>query len=206
MIKINKENEPTSWKLYKNTPDVIYQATTDLRVALLAEQGFICAYCMRTIPVKDIGNIETSRIDHIQCRTDNPELELEYTNMVICCPGFIDGNEHCDKSKGNSPISLPLFNINLQNSISYSSKDGTIKSLNKTWSQEINSIIKLNNKRLKNNRLQTLDGIRYALEKRKWKKADLENKLLEVSNFDIDGRQKQYCGIVIWYLQKKLRI
>ena len=130
MIKINKGNAPASWTQYRNTPGVVYQATDDLRLALLSEQGYICAYCMRTIPVKDLGNNETSRIDHIKCRADHPDLELEYTNMVICCPGFIDGNEHCDKSKGNSSISLPLFNFTLQNSITYSSKDGTIKSSN----------------------------------------------------------------------------
>lgn len=148
MIKINKRNEPPSWTQYRNTSGVAYQATEDLRQALLAEQGYICAYCMRRIPVKDPGNKETTRIDHIQSRAANPNLELEYSNIVICCPGFIDSKEHCDKSKGNSTITFPLFNINLQNSISYSSKDGSIKSSNPDWDSEINKIVRLNNNRL----------------------------------------------------------
>jgi len=142
---------------------------------------------MRTNPVRDLGNRETTRIDHIQSRTDNPDLELDYSNMVICWPGFIDGNDHCDKSKGNSTISFPLFNINLQNSITYSSKEGTIKSSNLIWDSEINKIVRLNNNRLKFNRLQSLEGLRAVLEKKKWKTSELEDKLVFLSNPDSNG-------------------
>jgi uncharacterized protein (TIGR02646 family) len=205
MITINKRNEPASWTQYRSTPGVAYQATEELRQALLVEQGFICAYCMRRIPVKDSGNIETTRIDHIKSRTDNPNLELDYGNMVICCPGFIDSNEHCDKSKGDSEITFSLFNINLQKSISYSSKDGSIKSSNPVWDSEIKDIVRLNNNRLKLNRLQTLDGLRSALEKGKWRTSELETKLILLSNPDDKGKFTPYCGISIWYLKKKLR-
>ncbi len=99
MIKINKQNEPASWSQYRFTPGVPYQANEELRQALLTEQGFICAYCMRKIPVTDFSQRESTRIDHIKSRFNYSNLELEYENLVICCPGFIDGYEHCDKSK-----------------------------------------------------------------------------------------------------------
>ena len=206
MIKINKRNEPAAWTQYRCTPGVLYQASEELRQALLNEQGFICAYCMRKIQVVDFGHRESTRIDHIQSRANYPHLELDYGNLVICCPGFIDGYEHCDKSKGAQSITFPLFNINLQNSISYSSKDGSIKSSNRTWDSEINEIVRLNNSRLKFNRLQSLDGLRKALEKRKWRNSELEAKLVLLSNPDNNGKLGSYCGISIWYLKRKLRI
>ena len=205
MIKINKGNEPTSWRVYRLTPGVAYQATEELRDALLKDQGYICAYCMRVIPVRDTGNPETSRIEHIKCRDRYEELELDYNNMVICCPGIIDGTEHCDKSKGNQDISFNLFHPAFQDSISYSSKDGKIKSSNAVWDNEINQKLQLNNNRLKYNRQYALDGIRSLLEKKKWRRAELESKLREWSVPDQDGKLKTYCGVVIWYLEKKLR-
>lgn len=205
MIRINKRNEPAAWSRYGNTPGAVYQAIPELRDALLAEQGCICGYCMRQIPVKDMDSYETSRIEHIQCRERYPARELDYSNMVICCPGFINGTEHCDKSKHNQDISFSPFDPNVEISISYSSKDAEIKSSNAIWNNEMNSILYLNNPLLKYNRAEALDGARIILEQRKWHKAELVSKLQEWTNFDQNGQRKAYCGIVIKYLQKKIR-
>ena len=205
MITINKDNEPVAWTAYRNTPGATYQAIEPLRTALLVEQGYICAYCNRDIPVTKSENRETSRIEHIQCRENYPQRQLDYYNMVVCCPGFIDSTEHCDKSKKNHNISFTPFNPAVQQSISYGSKEADIKSSNGTWDNEINTILKLNNKLLKKNRNETLDGVRAVLDKKKWSRAQIENKLLEWSNKDNEGKYKPYCGIVIWYLEKKLR-
>lgn len=66
MIKISKRNEPPSWTQYRSTPGVAYQANEELRQALLVEQGFICAYYMRRILVKDSGNIENMNLKNDQ--------------------------------------------------------------------------------------------------------------------------------------------
>jgi hypothetical protein len=58
---------------------------------------------------------------------------------------------------------------------------------------------------LKINRFQTLKGVRAILEKKKWKKAQLEIKLKDWSTISDKGKMKPYCGIVIWYLEKKLK-
>ncbi len=210
MIVINKRPEPEEWKAKRLTPGFVYEAIPELRQALLKEQGYICAYCMRKIPVKDKTESETSKIEHIKSREqgkkEQDKSELDYDNMVICCPGNINGEAHCDKSKGSSSIKIPIFNAALQNSISYSSKDGELKSSNTTWNDEINQILCLNNSILKLNRSQTLTGIIEIITKRKWKKAELENKLTEWAEFDGKKEEfrKPYCGIVIWFLQKKL--
>ena len=162
---------------------------------------------MREIPVakKDPGLSETSKIEHIKCREHHADLQLDYNNMVICCPGYINGEEHCDKSKDNSDISFNLFLPALQSSISYSSKDGSIKSSNQQWNDEISSILSLNNSMLKINRKDVLDGVIMALEKKKWRPAEISSKLESWKSKDTKGKMKPYCGIVIWFLERRLK-
>jgi uncharacterized protein (TIGR02646 family) len=206
MIKIDKGDEPLAWTQKKQTPGFIeYEPIPQLRDALLAEQGYICAYCMREIPVKDRAIRETSKIEHVKSRTQYPNLQLDYTNMVICCPGFLNAEDHCDKLKKGASVTFSLFNDLLPDSISYSSKEGTIKSSNPTWNNEINTILNLNNKILAANRFQVLEGIKAVLEKKKWRRAKIEEKFHEWSNPNNAGKLKPYSGIVIWYLKRKIR-
>ena len=205
MIRINKGHEPAEWTDYRETPGAVYHAIPELRDALLTEQGYLCAYCMRRIPAKAPDNSDTARIEHIQPRKSHADRQLDYTNMVICCPGFINSSEHCDKSKKSQEISFTPFNIHVQNSITYSTKDGTLQSSDAGWNTEMNDVLCLNNNLLKINRSQVLEGIRAILEKKKWKRAELENQLHHWSNPNADGKRSPYCGIVIWYLEKKLR-
>ncbi|KAA6337781.1 hypothetical protein EZS27_014164 [termite gut metagenome] len=109
MKKIDKGAEPQEWEEYRNTPGATYQSIPPLREALFREQGYICAYCMRRIPCKDTNSNEDIRIDHIKCREKYPNLQLDYRNMVICCPGAINNDFHCDKKKGASDISFTPF-------------------------------------------------------------------------------------------------
>ncbi len=206
MIKINKGNEPASWTQKKETPGFTqYEPTDDLRKSLLKEQGYICAFCMRQIPVADKGVNEKSKIEHLKSRHEHPDLQLDYNNMVVCCPGFINGNPHCDKSKDRASVTFSLFDNLFPNTIRYSIKNGTIISTNTTWNNEINDILNLNNAMLAYNRKYVLDGIKVVIDNKKWKKAKIEEKLEEWAKFDKNGKLKPYCGIVIWYLKKKLR-
>ena len=124
MILINKNQEPKEWTEYCSTPGVTYQSIPELVDALLKEQGYICAYCMRRIPTKDKieGKLtsEDHRIEHIKCRENHEDLQLKYNNMLICCPGHIGEDEHCDRKKGNQERSmskrLPLTLVSFQKS------------------------------------------------------------------------------------------
>jgi hypothetical protein len=54
MRRIEKNIEPREWTEYRLTQDnPPYESKLELRESLLKEQGYICAYCMRRIPVKD---------------------------------------------------------------------------------------------------------------------------------------------------------
>jgi len=209
MIQIHKNpgNEPQTWIDYKNTPGVDYAPQSDLRNALLVEQGHICAFCMRRLPLskRDPNEADFSKIAHLLTRTNHPERKFDFENMVLCCAGNINGDSHCDKSQGATDITLPLFSPSLQSSISYGSYTGEIKSAHNTWDSQIKNDLQLNNALLQLNRLETLNGVRQLLEKKKWRKAKIKEKLREWTNVDNDGRLKPYCGIIVWYLAKKLK-
>ena len=209
MIQIHKDlnNEPATWIAYKITPGVDYASHIDLRNALRDEQGHICAFCMRRVPQtkRDPNEAEFSKIAHLFTRTNHPDRKFNFDNMVLCCAGNINGEAHCDKSQGPTDVTLPLFGPQLQASISYNSYTGEIKSSNNNWHNQICDVLKLNNSLLKLNRLETLNGIRKILENKKWKKSKIQEKLNEWSGMNNQQMLKPYCGIVIWYLEKKLR-
>lgn len=212
MIKITKGKEPTEWTKNKNTPGIDYENAdkTALRQALLEEQGGLCGYCMRRI--KYIDKVVTdTRIEHLKPRAlslkqNRPEETLSYTNMILCCNGDIDndGNAHCDRRKGEQEISFTPFDDAFIKTISYSSMDGRIKSSNKQYDEEFNTILNLNHPRLAANRHKTLEGLVSALGKGKWKKTAIEQKL-EIFRSKTNGEYREYCGVVIWYLTKKLK-
>lgn len=210
MKKITKSHEPKEWTEYRLTPGVKYNPIPELREALLKEQGYLCAYCMRRIPTQDGNSNETSRIEHLKSRRNHPELQLDYSNMVICCPGAIDGvNFHCDKLKGENDVSFNIFDEHFISTISYSSKDGTIRSSNKIYNKEMNVLLNLNHPSLKLNRYHVLRGVIEVLKKQSkktdWNSAIINKMLEKWSQKDGEGFYKPYCGIVQWFLNKKLQ-
>ena len=125
--------------------------------------------------------------------------------MVICCPGAINNNFHCDKLKGDKDITIPIFEDHFVQTIEYDTSDGKIKSTNPTWNHEINSILNLNNKLLKRNRKEVIAAITSILNKTNpWKKSSIQKIINEWDNIDIHGDYKPYNGIVVWYLKKNL--
>lgn len=213
MIKITKGKEPIEWTEVRNTPGVTYEDAPkdELRKSLLNEQGGLCAYCMRRVSFIP-GTTTTTRIEHIKPRTlsieeGRGEETLSYHNMILCCDGDIDGNKnfHCDKSKGDQTIGFNPFDQAMIDTISYSSKDGTIKSSNPDYDKEFNEILNLNHPRLEANRLAVIKGLVIEIGRKKWKKKDLVDRLHYYSNNTANGQLHAYCGVVIWYLNKKLR-
>lgn len=208
MRKIVKQKEPKEWTEYRLTPGVEYRPIPELRDALLKEQGYICAYCMRRIPVKDRNSNETTRIDHKLSRKNHPELQLNYTNMAICCPGAIDNDFHCDKLKEENDITFDLSDDRFFETISYSSKDGEIKSSDEEYNRQMNRLLNLNHSLLKRNRLGTLRGVIAMMNKENrkgWTAADIRRMIEIWDNKDSDGQYKPYNGIVLWFLNKRLR-
>lgn len=58
---------------------------------------------------------------------------------------------------------------------------------------------------VKLNRFYVLDGVIKAISKNKdWRKRGINNQLEKFINKDKENKFPPYCGIVIWYLRKKL--
>jgi len=199
MIKIIKVREPSEWTEHRTTPGAEYEAKPALRNSLLDEQGFICAYCMRRI------TYENSIIEHIKCRSKRPDLSMNYDNMVICCQGNINDEDHCDKLKHDSDIAFSPFEDVFIDSLSYETKNGKIKSSNTQWQDELESILNLNNSLLKLNRQAVIEGVIGVLAKKGYTLHQLSSQFNEWKNPDKNHKKKEYCGIVIWYIGKKLR-
>lgn len=206
MIQIDKGLEPVQWTARKATPGFTqFEPISELRDALLEEQGYICAYCMRRIPVKDVKVDASSKIEHIKSQEDRPDLQLNYANMAICCPGNMNDEAHCDKLKCSNSVSFNLHTSALQRSIAYDSLDGSISSSNHTWNEEINEILNLNHGLLKANRREALESIIVLMNAAGWTTHAINAKLKQWRQRNAEGKYYQFCGIVIWYLEKKLR-
>lgn len=205
MIQISKRLEPVEWTEKKATPGFTeYEPIAELRDALLLEQGYICAYCMRRIPAKDVKVDATSKIEHIKSQEDRPDLQLNFANMAICCPGNLNDEAHCDKLKGGNSVSFNLHTPALQQSIAYSSLDGSIRSSNNIWNSEMTELLNLNHELLKANRKETLWGVIEYLNTGVWTTQSINNKLKQWKQLNAEGKYYQFCGIVIWYLNKKI--
>lgn len=214
MIKITKGTEPAGWSVVRSTPGMTYEdAPKDsLRLALLQEQGGLCAYCMRRIKYTK-GELTSTRIEHLKPRAlsiaEGKRYEtLAYDNMVLCCDGDIDGNGtfHCDRSKGDQSISFKLFDQAVIDTISYSSNKGTIKSSNLDYDRDFNEILNLNHPKLEISRLAAIKGLVTELGRKKiWKKKDLIDKLNYYSTLKANGKLHEYCGVIIWFLNKKIK-
>jgi hypothetical protein len=125
--------------------------------------------------------------------------------MDICCPVNLNDSPHCDKLKGRNSISFNLHTQTLQQSIEYASKDGLIRSTNTTWNKEMNELLNLNHTMLKANRKEALWGVIGYLNTANWTTQTVNNKLNQWRQLNAEGKYFEFCGIIIWYLQKKLK-
>lgn len=212
-MNIRKSAEPKEWTKYKNIPGVQFSGIPALQESLYREQGYLCAYCERRIPVRDKMSTEDHRIEHWHCRDKYPNEVFSYGNLLMCCPGQIGGGEsYCDVRKGNDIIELSPLKKECTDSIRYSS-DGTILSSNARWDKELNEKLKLYHEILKRNREQTLRGVIEGINSKRgkgvsWTQKDVKEQLEKWSNKHDDGNGHAvyypFHGIVVCFLKKKL--
>lgn len=167
MRKIDKINPPARFIEYiqlRNPEDPSYIPSFDamdtaikeaLKLSLLNEQGWICAYCQ-----EQISNLRKAKIEH-HCEqaicngVTGQDKRLDYKNLfAVCFGGRGTSNLHCDASKSNFnlhsglPIEInPLVKPHIDG-IKYSTT-GRISSTNNRHHNELNTILNLNCERLK---------------------------------------------------------
>jgi len=209
MIFIKKGKEPHSLTEYKKQPHAFYDNCNkdDIRESLLREQGYLCAYCMRRI-TKAHMKIEhwypESKLDVAEC--------MDYSNMLGCCVGHKDhydrAGDTCDTHKGDAEITLTPLNNDHIAKIKYRTGTGEIYSDDPVIEHDLNVTLNLNCKeqQLKENRKAVLKTIQNQIQKKgtlsraKWAKI-----LKMYTSVDSEGQRKEYAGIAIWYINRKLK-
>lgn len=213
MIYIKKEKEPESLTVYKKQKYAYfdgYKDKDDIRKNLLKEQGYLCAYCMRRISIKHM------KIEHWYPEIDLTELEtLDYRNMLGCCEGHIEGtkgnDDTCDSQKGNIHIVVNPLDKNTLRHIKYRSATGLIYSDDADIEKDLNVTLNLNSERhmLMINRKRLLDQVIMELRKLQksgiWSEKILRKIRQKYEDKDAFGMKKEYAGIVIWYIDKRLK-
>ncbi|MBR8823049.1 hypothetical protein IX293_001314 [Fusobacterium necrophorum] len=204
MILIKKKIPPHSFTEYKNQPTSSFdELPTDikqeLRLSLLKEQGYICAYCM-----KRISEETDVKIEHYKPKSLYPMEELNYKNLLAVCDGGIGTplkRQTCDTQKGSQELS---FNPQNESDVStiFFSRNGKIYSSNPIFQTEFDTILNLN------------DQYGYLIKNRHKALITFQKKISKMNNSQIGNYYKwlkenstekklEYLGIILWYLSKK---
>ncbi len=210
-IHKNTQNEPPSLEDCRTTPGSNFDSCNknDMRVALIEEQGNVCAYCNQRINNEtDEKGKQKMKIEHWEPR--NSANEMQWNNLLGVCLGNLGSPskiQHCDTKKGNTSIQISPLNQSLLNQIKYRA-NGEIYSENKNLNIDLSETLNLNFPLLVNQRKAVLNSIRINIKqtfrKRKVTTAFLNTEIRrweERSN----GKFNPFCDIAVFYLNNKLR-
>ncbi len=212
MRAIMKDAEPQSLLTHRKTSHCDYDNYAykdELRNALVTEQHGLCCYCMGRIS----PDSNTMKIEHWQCQTTYPNQQLTYRNLLGACKGG-EGqpfhSQHCDTRKGDDEI---LWNPadpthSIETRIRYE-PNGTIRSNNKTFDNQLNQILNLNLPILKANRSRVLDAV---LEWWKRKGGGRKGRPMNRDDFVRKrnqyasgvGKLQPYCQVTVWWLEQRI--
>lgn len=203
-------NEPKSLKEHRSTPGAIYNDCNkpDIRQALLKEQGYICAYCMQRIDEEvDEDGLPITRIEHYEAQSGEKGeyLRLNFMNMLAVCTGdrgLADDLLHCDKSRGNTPLTIDPRHKNCEHDIRYS-PDGKIYSNKQEINKDLDEILHLNTPYLKNGRKTAMTVAKNNLKS--WNEGNIKQEINKWEQLNKRGKFQPFCQAAIYYLNKKLQ-
>lgn len=213
MFYIEKDREPNSLTKYKKSKDAYFDGfdkKDDIRQSLLNEQGYLCAYCMRLI-----NNVDEVTIEHYypQSKT-NVKMGLDYKYMLGVCKlnkNCAYKNQTCDAHRGNKPLTINPWLHSSISAISYNQMTGDIYSDDADINTDLTITLNLNcvNARLSLNRKAALDSMKkYILKQHKtglWSDTLLNKIRRQYLSKDEYGKYKPYIGILLWYINKKIK-
>lgn len=215
MKAVTKGNEPVSLTQHRANQPAFYSnlPKDDTRASLLADQGHICCYCMRRIP--ESGKTPGTKIEHFLCQEKYPQEELSYENMLLACLGNEGLPKHlqtCDTRKGSSAFMCSPCNLarNIEDLIKYKA-NGEIYSDDDTLNTELETVLNLNVKQLKENRRVVYETVQTRIRNkvRQHRTKQLQKGFLEAEkrkwlNLD-NGKYKEFCMVGVYVIYKKLK-
>lgn len=180
-----------------------------LRRSLLEEQGNICCYCQKSID-------ETcSAIEHIKCKDEYPEYELNYNNLLASCLGGQTERVgkskrdkrtipiYCDAIKDNNDIYVSPLDKDCESRFSYG-PEGEIYCYDEDIdAKETIRILNLDCSTLRNLRKAAINV--YKNEQNQFPdKADIPKIVEKLLQRNDDGRFDGFCVVVASFLKKFL--
>jgi uncharacterized protein (TIGR02646 family) len=113
MIRFAKGPAPARLTALATTPTMTWAGLgaadrQPIREALIRDQGALCAYCQRRIRAEadQTTGVNRMRIEHWDARSDSPNDQLRWGNMLGVCVGTAALERHCDTSRGNRVLFL----------------------------------------------------------------------------------------------------
>ncbi len=224
MIVIQRGREPNSLLAFrKQNPDADYEkdmptdVLKDIRQQMWEEQGHLCAYCMKKIAVpRDV------RVEH--CIPRHPQNEIEYDKkatldfkwMLGVCygnslkKGVKPEDTICDAHRGNIELTINPFDILSVRKIKYKT-DGSIYSDDADINKDVTETLNLNCQAV--SLPQTRKNVLMAEKNRiarKCKGKSQDAYIHELKRtYEKLVRERNlipYCGIIISWLEEKLKI
>lgn len=208
-IRKDISNQPASLTEVQSTPGATFDDCNknDIRQALLEEQGYICAYCMRRIDdQRDKKGRPRVFIEHYITQSEDRPSSLSYVNMLGVCDGN-DGYpghlQHCDRSRRNVPLTIDPRSGRCEALIKYTN-GGEIYSNDPDVNNDLDKTLNLNKPRyLVEGRRIAIDQARKNLKT--WNEGEIRRAINRWSEMNQDGRFPEFCQAAIYYLTKKLR-
>jgi uncharacterized protein (TIGR02646 family) len=208
---IAKGQEPPSLTAHRQTPHCDYDNYTgkdDLRAALVAEQRGLCCYCMGRIE----GTPEKMKIEHWRCQSDSPEEQLKYRNLLGACLGGHGKpaiHQHCDTRKADRALCWNPANPehHVESRVKYE-LDGSIRSDDAEFDEQLDRVLNLNMKHHKNSRIAMSRAIQEWWQCEKARRRDrlpretIQRKREEYAT--ANGPLRPYCQVAIWLLDQRL--
>lgn len=222
MIVIQRGKEPASLLQYrKSSPLACYEELParpreDIRRQMWEEQRGLCAYCMRHIRHPKDVRIEHYQARHTESGCRSQAETLNYRFMLGVCYGNSIGNDikkenmTCDAHRGNQPLAINPYDIHSIRKIRYTS-DGYITSDDNEIKKDVEETLNLNSQASslpENRRHVLLQAKRKIQELCKGKSHHAYLTLLEriYQEYTEKRNLTPYCGIVIAWLEKQLKI
>jgi hypothetical protein len=200
-----------------------------LRVSLLEEQKYLCAYCMQRIydnPLKTSIEHWKTRQDYNKEVTDCLEKQdligarkasegsLDYQNLIAVCEGKTLGDPeclfHCDTKRGekNPKLTVNPTDKRTVHLIKYA-KNGTMYSEDTNIDKDLKAHLNLNHLQLIDNRSKLYKDLKQIIDIRCRGKSFEQGEILKkkiVQDFimEKDNYPKAYIGIIYFFFKKYL--
>lgn len=215
MLPITKGRAPAGLGLLQATPGASWSSVSgeqkeEMRTAAIAEQGGLCAYCMRRIRGErdHKGDVDCT-IEHWAARSSGAD-PFHWPDMLGVCLGKTGHEQHCDRSRGDKPLRVHPARPDLDRLVRYLG-DGQIAldSLDEKGRIKLNGnsddvkLLNLNAISIQRSRRQVVEAVLQHASS-----ADatrLRELIRRWEARDSDGHLPEYAGVALYFLRRRLR-